>query len=138
MNNKELKQNLEKAVDAYVNALFELWAGPDKGEPCYSKEHGWWIGGDFTGVYCYDDVYCISLPDLVYVVENAIDVDIYLEWQHYCTEAAEFGFATPTLRSWHNGCPRLSQSDFDEIHRQKRELNELINQTKHKLNTNQL
>lgn len=129
--NKNLKPNFEAAVDDYVNALLYMWSDYDKEDPTFSPAYGYWVGDDKSGVYCYEDWFYISLTDIIYCVENKVSHDEYQEWQDYCVEAAEFGFDTPNLKSWHKGCPRVPQETCDELNRRRRELDALVEYVKH-------
>lgn len=132
--NKNLKPNFEAAVDDYVNALLYMWSDYDKEDPTFSPAYGYWVGDDKSGVYCYEDWFYISLTDIIYCVENKVSHDEYQEWQDYCVEAAEFGFDTPNLKSWHKGCPRVPQETFEKLRGYKSQLSDLVEIVKHNPN----
>ena len=91
----ELRKNFDAAVLAYLKELHKKfdWA------ECY----GYWIGGDCTGVYCYGDYTYMDLSDIIYIVDNNVNIDEFEEWQGYCEFAEEFNQTVPNLPSWHKG-----------------------------------
>ena len=124
--NKPLKNDLTAAVDAYVDALLSMWSDYDADDPQLSPAYGHWAGDDPTGVYCYEDMFSITLTDVVYCVDNGVPMQEYLDWQDYCVEAAQWGFTTPNLRSWHTGCPRVPEETFATLRGRKQQLDDLV------------
>ena len=132
--NKNLKQDFERAVDAYVNALLYMWSDYDTEDPAFTPIYGYWVGDDKSGVYCYGDDTFINLSDIILCVEKEVSYNDYMEWVDYRTQAHEFGFDEPNLRSWLNGCPRVSQESFDKLHNMRENLESLIEVVKHNPN----
>ncbi len=108
----------DKAVQGYVKALLELYD--------WDAFYGYWVGGDTTDVYAYGDAYFISLPDLIYIVDNDVPLAVYEEWEEYCLWASEFGLTTPNFPSWVRGCPRVSEEERDRLTQMKAQLEEEI------------
>ena len=129
--NKNLKPNFEAAVDDYVNALLYMWSDYDKEDLAFSPFYGHWAGDDKAGIYCYEDCFFISLSDIILCVEKEVSYNDYMEWVDYCTQAHEFGFDEPNLRSWLNGCPRVPQETFEALRGRKQQLEDLVEVVKH-------
>ena len=132
--NKNLKQDFEKAVDAYVDALLYMWSDYDNDDPSFTPIYGYWVGDDKSGVYCYGDDTFINLSDIILCVEKEVSYNDYMEWVDYCTQARGFGFDEPNLRSWLNGCPRVPQESFDKLHNMRENLESLVEVVKHNPN----
>lgn len=109
----ELKKRFDAIVDEYVDALLKMWGDS------YSKEYGYWVGEDKTGIYCYGDEIFINLNDLIYCVEHGVSDTLYLEWMNYCTDVMEFTTSTPNLKSWCMGCPRIPKEDIEHFKKEK-------------------
>ena len=132
--NKNLKQDFEKAVDAYVDALLYMWSDYDNDDPSFTPIYGYWVGDDKSGVYCYGDDTFINLSDIILCVEKEVSYNDYREWVDYCTQAHEFGFDEPNLRSWLDGCPRVPQETFDKLQNMKENLESLVEVVRHNPN----
>lgn len=132
--NKNLKQDFERAVDAYVDALLYMWSEYETEDPSFTSTYGYWVGDDKSGVYCYGDDTFINLSDIILCVEKEVSYNDYREWVDYCTQAHEFGFDEPNLRSWLNGCPRVPQETFDKLQNMKENLESLVEVVKHNPN----
>lgn len=129
-----LKQDFEKAVDAYVDALLYMWSDYDNDDPSFTPIYGYWVSDDKSGVYCYGDDIFINLSDIILCVEKEVSYNDYMEWMDYCTQAHEFGFDEPNLRSWLNGCPRVPQESFDKLQNMRENLESLVEVVKHNPN----
>lgn len=114
-----LRHDFEKAVAGYVAAFlkqFDL-----RGYYCY------WVG-DRIGVdlFCFNDQYAVNLDQMIYIVEEGVTYEEFVEWEDYCTKCREYNLPTMNLESWHKGCPRIPQSTFDRLDGLKKDLNEAI------------
>ena len=123
-NKEKLKNDLRQAIKAYTKALCQQWE--------WDSYYGYWAADDCTGVYCYGEDYYISLSDLVYIVDNSIELNTFSEWYDYTVFCSEYGLNTPNLRSWVMGCPRMSKEEQDKLAAMRKELNELISDFKEK------
>lgn len=132
--NKNLKQDFDMAVDAYVDALLYMWSDYESEDPAFTPNYGFWVGDDKSGVYCYGDDTFINLSDIILCVEREVSYEDYTEWVDYCTQASEFGFDEPNLRSWLNGCPRVPQETFDKLQDMKENFASLVDVVKHNPN----
>jgi hypothetical protein len=99
---KLLKENYEKACNAYVGMLAEMWEWD-------TKSYGYWVGDEVDGIYSYGEFVFIDMQDIIFCVENNINASEYEEWQEYCLFANEYKQNVPNLKAWHKGCPRLSK-----------------------------
>lgn len=131
--NKDPKINFENSVDAYVKTLLYMWSDYVDEDPAFSPFYGHWAGDDKAGIYCYEDVFSISLSDIIYCVENSIGYRDYAKWQEYCIEAAEWGFTTPNLRAWMDCCPRVSEDTFERLRQQKAQLQRMVEEEKERI-----
>jgi hypothetical protein len=62
------------------------------------------------------------MDDIMTAVDNDLSFDEFLEWYDYCLIV---GRGSPNLRSWADGCPRLSAEDLDKIEEARRLIREL-------------
>lgn len=96
-----------------------------------------WIADDEGGIAEVND-YCFGFETIRYCVDNALtDTDELIGWYDYCLDAYEFNFPAPNFKSWHMGCPRLSDDNLAELRkankqiiRAKEELDRLIAELK--------
>jgi hypothetical protein len=73
------------------------------------------------------------MDDIIYCVEHDVTEKQYMEWQDYNSEAYEFGFDTPNLKSWMRGCPRVSHEAFERLRKLKAELNDAIKEERERV-----
>ena len=114
-----MKKDFEKAVGSYVDAFLELFE--------LNKRDCWWVG-DRIGLdlFCFGDMYAMSLEEMVYIVENGVTFDEYLAYIDYNEKCAEFNLPTLNLRSWHEGAPRVSDATIQHLKMLKRSLEKAI------------
>lgn len=117
-----LRKNYEKACNAYLVALLDVWE--------LDPHYGYWIADEVGGLYAYGDCVFINMQDIIYCVENNVSYNTYMEWLDYCTWAEEFGQDTPNIESWCMGCPRVSDEEQKKLTDMKLELNKLMEETK--------
>ena len=123
---KMLKEQWKKACNGYLVELLRMWE--------LDAYYGYWIGDEVGGVYDYGDgMISIGMDDIIYCVENDVEYKEYMAWQEYICEAAEFGFDTPNLRSWHRGCPRTPQEVFDKLRGMKTDLAKAVEEEKERM-----
>jgi hypothetical protein len=123
---RQLKEQWEKACNGFLMELLRMWE--------LDAHYGYWIGDEVGGVYDYGDgMFTINMDDIIYCVENDVTHEQYIEWQEYICDAAEFGFATPNLRSWMKGCPRTSAETFKHLREIKAMLNDAIQEEKERV-----
>lgn len=125
---RQLREQWEKACNAYLEELLRMWE--------LDKYYAYWIGDEVGGLFDYGcGVFTISMEDIIYCVENGVEETEVMLWQEYIVDASEFGFTTPNLRSWHNGCPRTSAKTFEKLRGLKNELNKAVEEEKRRSNT---
>ena len=122
---RQLKEQWEQACNGYLCELISMWE--------LNAYYGYWIGEEVGGVYDYGGMFTINMDDIIYCVEHDVTALQYQEWQDYICDAAEFGFVTPNLRSWMNGCPRTPQEIFEKLRKLKADLNNAVEEEKKKM-----
>lgn len=123
---RHLQEKWEAACNGYLLELANMWE-------LDCKSYGFWIGNDVGGTFSYGDTgLYIDMDNVRYCVENDIAKDEYMEWLEYCVWASEFEQNVPNLKSWHMGCPRVDETTQERLLAMKRELCELIEETKTK------
>ena len=121
----KLKEQWEQACNGYLCELISMWE--------LNAYYGYWIGEEVGGVYDYGGMFTINMDDIIYCVEHDVTELQYQEWQDYICDAAEFGFVTPNLRSWMNGCPRTPQETFEKLRKLKADLNNAVEEEKKRM-----
>lgn len=121
----KLKEQFEQACNGYLCELISMWE--------LNAYYGYWIGEEVGGVYDYGGMFTINMDDIIYCVEHDVTALQYQEWQDYICDAAEFGFVTPNLRSWMNGCPRTPQETFEKLRKLKADLNNAVEEEKKRM-----
>lgn len=104
---KILRDNYERACNAYVQALNEMWELGDS---------GWW--SDVGETYHFLDTESLRMDEIIYCVENNISLDEYFEWSEYYSFAHEFNQNYINLKSWHmgyHGIPKESQENLRKL-----------------------
>ena len=122
---RQLKEQFEQACNGYLCELISMWE--------LNAYYGYWIGEEVGGVYDYGGMFTINMDDIIYCVEHDVTALQYQEWQDYICDAAEFGFVTPNLRSWMNGCPRTPQETFEKLRKLKADLNNAVEEEKKRM-----
>ena len=117
---KNLREDYNKACNAYVRALIEQWELGD---------YGFWVGEDVGGVFAYEELF-LDMGEIIYCVDNKIPMEEVYEWQEYYAKCKEYGFNTINLKSWCMGAPRIPKEAFGRLDRLKEELNNEIERYK--------
>ena len=123
---RQLKEQWGKACEGYLCELLRMWE--------LDAHYGYWISDEVGGVYDYGDgMFTIGIDDMIYCVDCDVTREQYVEWQEYICDAAEFGFATPNLRSFVRGCPRTSAETFKHLREIKAMLNDYVQEEKERV-----
>lgn len=122
---EQLIGQFNAVVDSLTDRLCEMWE-------IYAKDNDW-VADDRTGVYCISDWLFLNLGDIVYIVENGLTEKEVSDWQDYNTKASDFGFNLINLKSWHKGCPRVTDETFDRLQAMRDNLNDLVEIEKRRL-----
>ena len=123
---RQLKEQWEQACNGFLVELLRMWE--------LDAHYGYWIGDETGGVYDYGDgMLTINMDDIIYCVLNDVTQEQYEEWQQYICDATEFGFATPNLRSWMRGCPRIPKETFDTLRKMKQDLLDAVEDEKKRI-----
>lgn len=134
MTHKEIKDNYEaakekrirdfgKACDAYVKEFCRMYDFNYKDAWCIPDKIG--VGS----VYAIAD-YFFNFGDIRLCVDEDVEWKDLIEWYDYTTEAVPLGFNNINLKSWLMGAPRIKQMRIEEIKAKRKELEELIEETK--------
>jgi hypothetical protein len=123
---QQLKEDWKQACNGFLVELLRMWE--------LDGHYGYWIGNEEGSLYDYGDgMFTINMDDIIYCVLGDITSEQYIEWQEYVCEAAEFGFDTPNLKSWHMGCPRTPKETFDHLRRLKKDLADAVEEEKQRM-----
>lgn len=121
MKKDVLKRNYELVAKDYAKALCHQWH-------ISIKDFGWI--GEIGGACCFNDDLFLDLQDVIYCVDNDIDINMVRQWTDYCIWAHDYNFNVPNLQSWHKGCPRVSIPSQIKITQMHDELKSLIEKEK--------
>ena len=120
---ENLKKNFELTANGYLNVLCKKWQ--------LDKDYGYWIGDEIGGLFDFADGYItINYDDMRYCVENEVSIKEYVDWQNYCLFCYEFKQTIPNFRSWHKGCPRLSEEQQKTLRKMKKDFEKACEETK--------
>lgn len=122
----KLSKDFERACNSYRCALERMWD--------LNPTSGYWIADEVGGVYDNDGFVTLNMGEIIYCVENDIAESEYEEWREYNFKANEYNFDYINLKSWHRGCPRVSEETFERLKGMKRELEEAAEYAKTGLN----
>lgn len=117
----ELIENYEKSVNAIIDAFNK------KHE--FNGNDGYWIGNEVGGVYDFGDTMTFDFRDILLdIKEDAPNGEIE-KWQDYNLRVWSVNnmvggvfLKDVNYRSWLNGCPRLSDHEFDVVEEKWRKL----------------
>lgn len=112
---KTLRNDYERACNAYVQALNEMWELGD---------NGWW--GDVGEIYHFLDTESLRMDEIIYCVENNISLDEYFEWSEYYMFAHEFNQNYINLKSWHMGYHGVPKESQEKLRKLKQDFEQTI------------
>ena len=118
---QELKLAYEAACTNYLAAFIEQYGLACDPEP--------WVANETGTIAMIGDSY-YNMEEIRLCVDNDVPWKELAEWYNYNMQANQYGLATPNLKSWLKGCPRVSKERLDEICEHWKALDELIEQTK--------
>lgn len=122
MDKEKLRTDFDKAVDAYLDALVEMYG--------WDSYYGGWVAADRTGVYAYAEDVFINLSDIIYIVDNDVPKEEFDKWYSYCLWANDFNMTIPTLPAWVKGAPRASKAEMERLEKLRQEFNDACNDIK--------
>lgn len=88
-----------------------------------------WVGNEIGTIAEVGD-YFFGFDDIKRCVDEDVKWEDLIEWYDYNTEVSILGLTTINLKSWLMGAPRINQMRIEEIKAKRRELEELIEETK--------
>ena len=119
-----LQKRFKEVCNGYLLELANMWK-------LDCKEYGFWVGDEVGGTFSYGDTgLFINMDDIRYCVVNNVSYSEYWEWSEYCLWATEFNQTIPSLKAWHNGCPRVDEATQEKLSAMKYEFEKLIEDTK--------
>ena len=117
----ELRLAYEAAVTNYLAAFMEQYDLSCDPEP--------WVGNEIGTIAEVGD-YFFGFDDIKRCVDEDVKWEDLIEWYDYNTEVSILGLTTINLKSWLMGAPRVNQMRIEEIKAKRKELEELIEETK--------
>lgn len=118
---QELKLAYEVACTNYLAAFMEKYDLSCDLEP--------WVGNEVGTVAEVGD-YFFDFQDIKRCVDEDVTFDTLIEWYDYNIEVSIIRLPTINLKSWLMGAPRINQMRIEEIKAKRKELEELIEETK--------
>ena len=118
---QELKLAYEAACTNYLAAFMEKYDLSCDPEP--------WVGNEVGTVAEVGD-YFFDFQDIKRCVDEDVTFDTLIEWYDYNIEVSIIRLPTINLKSWLMGAPRINQMRIEEIKAKRKELEELIEETK--------
>ena len=122
---EQLRTAYDKACNDYLAELLKMWE--------LDGYYGYWNSDRPGTIYHYGETHNLSMEDIIYCVENTITEDEVLRWEDYLLDAAEFGFTLPSLRAWHQDCPRTPEETFAHLRQLKQQLQDAVDDEKHRV-----
>ena len=117
----ELRLAYEAAVTNYLSAFMKQYDLSCDPEP--------WVGNEIGTIAEVGD-YFFGFYDIKRCVDENVKWEDLIEWYDYTTEVSILGLTTINLKSWLMGAPRVNQMRIEEIKAKRKELEELIEETK--------
>ena len=117
----ELRLAYEAAVTNYLSAFMKQYDLSCDPEP--------WVGNEVGTIAEVGD-YFFGFDDIKRCVDENVKWEDLIEWYDYTTEVSILGLTTINLKSWLMGAPRVNQMRIEEIKAKRKELEELIEETK--------
>jgi hypothetical protein len=117
----ELILAYEVACTRYLAAFMEKYDLSCDPEP--------WVGNEVGTIAEVGD-YFFDFQDIKRCIDEDVEWQDLIEWYDYNIEVGTLGLTTINLKSWLKGAPRVDQMRIEEIKAKRKELEELIEETK--------
>ena len=117
----ELRLAYEAAVTNYLSAFMKQYDLSCDPEP--------WVGNEIGTIAEVGD-YFFGFDDIKRCVDEDVKWEDLIEWYDYNCEGGMLGLNQINLKSWLMGAPRVNQMRIEEIKAKRKELEELIEETK--------
>lgn len=114
---KALRERFDSVCNDYIKILEERW-----------EVAGTW--SDASDLYWFCETEALSLSDVIFCVEEGIELDEYFEWSEYNEFAREFKQNVINLRSWHMGWHGIPKESQDSLRRMKKAFEDAVNDYK--------
>lgn len=110
--NMQLKENFDKACNAYLEA--------------FCKKHGfsssYWVADRAGEIADCNECFTFSFDDIRTDIDTDAPTCEILDWSDYCAEADLIGLAALDYRHWLQGCPRANKQTIAKLKEMKQEL----------------
>lgn len=117
----ELTLAYEVACTRYLAAFMEKYDLSCDPEP--------WVGNEVGTIAEVGD-YFFDFQDIKRCIDDDVEWQDLIEWYDYNIEVGILGLTTINLKSWLKGAPRVNQMRIEQIKAKRKELEELIEETK--------
>ena len=117
----ELILAYEVACTRYLAAFMEKYDLSCDPEP--------WVGNEVGTIAEVGD-YFFDFQDIKRCIDEDVEWQDLIEWYDYNIEVGILGLTTINLKSWLKGAPRVDKMRIEEIKAMRKELEELIEETK--------
>lgn len=120
-----------KAVDYYKDAcnnIISLFA--EHYEVSVGKDD--WVGGEVGSTICINEEFYLGMDEIILMLNKDVSWNEFLRWWDYNLDAHFLNLNALNLRSWLNGCPRLSQEQIDELKKMRKDLDDIVETYKKK------
>ena len=117
----ELRLAYEAAVENYLSAFMKQYDLTCDPEP--------WVGNEIGTIAEIGD-YFFDFQDIKRCVDEDVKWEDLIEWYDYNCEGGMLGLNQINLNSWLMGAPRVNPMRIEEIKAKRKELEELIEETK--------
>ena len=123
---RNLNKKFKEVCNGYLLELCNMW-------DLDYKTYGFWIGDEVGGTFSYGDTgLFIDMDNIRYCVINGVSYSEYRDWLDYCVWAADFGQNIPTLKAWHDGCPRVDVVTQEKLSAMRYEMIKMCEELKEK------
>lgn len=117
----ELILAYEVACTRYLAAFMEKYDLSCDPEP--------WVGNEVGTIAEVGD-YFFDFQDIKRCIDEDVEWQDLIEWYDYNIEVGVLGLTTINLKSWLKSAPRVDKMRIEEIKAKRKELEELIEETK--------
>ncbi len=121
---RKLKSDYENACNNYLMQLLNDW-----------KVCGYWVGDEIGGVYCFNDDYFIGLNDIIYCVDNDIELDSYIDFSDYIVRCDKYNLDSEPFKCFIEKGPTYTEEEFNMLDERYKYLSDAINEMKAKAKT---
>lgn len=123
---KEIQKKYNVVVQEYTDLFVAKYF--DDGESTMEelKSETYWITEEIGTVFFIGD-YFFNFDDIRYCIDNNVEEKQLFSWYDYCSEVRLIGrdITIPNLKSWIEGCPRISNDVISDLKTRKLNIEKL-------------